>query len=35
MSRIVSIGPACQEIYLIDRDDFEGLETEGDRKSVV
>ncbi len=29
MSRIVSIGPACQEIYLIDRDDFEGLETEG------
>lgn len=29
MSRIVSLGPACQEIYLIDRDDFEGLEIEG------
>lgn len=29
MSRIVSLGAACQEIYLIDRDDFEGLEIEG------
>lgn len=29
MSRIVSLGSACQEIYLIDRDDFEGLEIEG------
>ncbi len=29
MSRIVSLGPARQEIYLIDRDDFEGLEIEG------
>lgn len=28
MSRIVSLGPACQELYLIDRDDFEALETE-------
>lgn len=29
MSRIVSLGAARQEIYLIDRDDFEGLEIEG------
>lgn len=28
MSRIVSLGAARQEIYLIDRDDFEGLEIE-------
>lgn len=29
MSRIVSLGPARQEIYLIDRDDFEAVEFEG------
>lgn len=29
MSRIASLGPARQEIYLIDRDDFESIELEG------